>query len=111
MKGIIRGTGDKKQYLIDGRDVTEAEFFAAFPPAPDLGGNGAGLIAWKRPLRSKAMAVHPRQVQEANARNKRLGLAARYDRDGTAVIPDRSARRDLLKAEAFHDNDGGYGDG
>jgi hypothetical protein len=109
MKGRIVGHGDKARYYIDGKEVTKAEFDVAFPPKPI--GDGAGLIAWKRPLRSRALAVHPKQVQQANARSERMGLGVHYEPDGTAVLPTRNIRKNLMKAEAMHDNEGGYGDG
>jgi hypothetical protein len=62
------------------------------------------------PLRSKALAVHKTQVVEANERNRRHGIAARYEADGTCVIPDRGDRARLLRLEKAHDNSGGYGD-
>lgn len=62
------------------------------------------------PQLSMAMAVHPKQVQEANERNKRHGVNVTYRRDGMAVIPDRKERKKLARLEGFRDNNGGYGD-
>jgi len=64
--------------------------------------------AW--PMVSDALAVHPKQVEEANARNKRHGVNVQYLPNGQAVLPDRNERKKLLRLERYHDNDGGYGD-
>ena len=64
--------------------------------------------AW--PIISDALAVHPSQVQQARERNKRHGVPVWYMLDGRAILPDRAARKKLLKLEGFHDNSGGYGD-
>lgn len=95
-------------YFLDGKEVTREEYEKVYPPpegVPMAGG-------WSRPLLSDALAVHPSQVAEANARNARRGCSVTYDpKDGRAVIPDRAERRKLLKIEGMHDRDGGYGDG
>lgn len=65
---------------------------------------GPGTRTW--PLRSEALAVHPEQVDEANLRNKRAGVAAYYEPDGTCVIADNGARRRLLRLERCIDRAG-----
>ncbi len=97
-------------YFVDGVEVTKEAFDARFPSKP-LG--NAGQLAscgsgW--PMKSVALAVHPDQVAEANARNKKAGVNVTYESDGTAVIPDRGERRRLLRLEGYHDKQGGYGD-
>lgn len=62
------------------------------------------------PLVSEALAVHPKQVAEANARAKRHGISVTYQKDGRCIIPDRGNRKKLLRLEGLHDNRGGYGD-
>lgn len=102
------------RYWIDGQQVTEAAYHAAFPSkleelleAKEVKIEGGGH--W--PLVSDALGVHPDQVDEANLRNKKAGVAVEYNRKGQAVIPTRGERRKLLRLEQFHDKDGGYGDG
>ncbi len=74
---------------------------------PGTGGNTPSC--W--PMKSEALAVHPDQIPEALARNKRHGIqGVSYDRLGRAVLADRGARRDLMRLEGVHDNQGGYGD-
>lgn len=69
---------------------------------------GVSTTTW--PMKSEALAVHASQVEQANDRNKRHGIAARYDKQGFCHIPDRADRKRLLKVEGFRDNSGGYGD-
>ena len=70
---------------------------------------GTTTSGW--PMYSEALAVDPSQVEEANARNKRHGVPVVYDpKNGKAVIPDRAARKKLLRLEGRHDKQGTYGD-
>ena len=63
------------------------------------------------PMKSEALACHPRQVEAIMARNKKHGITGvHYEKDGTCVISDRKARKELLALEGLHDNHGGYGD-
>ncbi len=57
-----------------------------------------------------ALACTPGQVQQANDRAKRHGIAAYYHRDGKVTVADRKARKQLIRLEGMHDNQGGYGD-
>jgi hypothetical protein len=97
------------EFFIDGEPVTEAAYKALFPDQAGLP-MMAGISHAHWPQRSKAFAVHRKQVKVANARNERLGLSTRYDDSGVAIIPDRAERTRLSKAEGFFDNDAGYGD-
>jgi hypothetical protein len=75
-------------------------------------GCGGGISAQRKcwPMVSKALAVHPKQVAQANARNKRHGVNVVYDPTGHAHIPHRAERKRLCKLDGFHDNNGGYSD-
>ncbi len=99
-----------KTYFVEGVEVTQAEFDAQVLTkeigCPGLANNTPKC--W--PMVSEALAVHKKQVAQANARNKRHGVHVTYDEKGRAHIPDRAARRDLLRLEALHDNDAGYSD-
>lgn len=97
-------------YYLDGKEVTEAEYEAVYPPAESVAGVMFG--GWTKPLLSDALAVHPSQVKEAEERNARRGCSVTYRADdGRAIIPDRGERKRLLKIEGLHDRSGGYGDG
>lgn len=62
------------------------------------------------PMLSDACAVHPKQIKQANERNRRHGVKVTYNAKGQAVIPDRHERKKLLKLEGFRDRSGTYGD-
>lgn len=95
-------------YMVNGVPVSKDEF--DMPDKP-IGVPLAGHLPGCWPMVSEALAVHPDQVGEANARNKKHGVAARYE-DGTGMcqIPDRNDRAKLLKLEGYHDKSAGYGD-
>lgn len=93
--------------------MTQEEFEQTFPSSLDLSSEDECLAAhtskcW--PMLSEAMAVHPDQIEEARARNRRHGVNVDYTKDGRAILNDRGQRRDLMKLEGFHDKHGGYGD-
>jgi hypothetical protein len=69
---------------------------------------GTPTSGW--PIKSLALAVHPNQVEQANARAKRHGINVTYSKSGACHIPDRANRKKLLRLEGMHDNRGGYGD-
>ena len=58
------------------------------------------------PMKSEALAVHPSQVAQMNARNKKHGVNVQYcPKWGTAIIPDSGAYKRLRKLEnARHNN-------
>lgn len=93
----------KTKRIINGKEVDEEDFrkYGESRMGELLGGvapGGTPTTGW--PMRSVVLAVHPSQVDEANERNKKRGLATRYEKDGTAVIPDAGDRRKLMKVES-----------
>ncbi len=102
MKGVIRG----EKYYIDGREVSKAEFDEAFP---DIGA-GVNSPCHFKPIVSDALAVHPKQVQEATEDAKRKGVPTEFLPDGRPILRTRGHRRAYLRAYGFHDRNGGYGD-
>jgi hypothetical protein len=72
------------------------------------GRRGAGEVpgaghCW--PMKCEALAVHPRQVERMNARNKRHGINVQYEpRHGLAIIPDEGEYRKLRKLHGVHHN-------
>ena len=99
MKGVIRGSGDKTTYLIDGREVTKAQFDEAFPDQAI--GTGEGLTSWHRPVVSDALAVHPRQVEEARELAKRKGVPVEFQPDGRPVFTSSRQFRDYARKHGF----------
>ncbi len=57
------------------------------------------------PMKCEALAVHPSQVAQMNARNKRHGVNVQYcPKWGTAIIPDEGAYKKLRKLEGVRFN-------
>jgi hypothetical protein len=108
MKGVIRGTGEKKTYWIDGEQVTKEAFDQAFPYSPEGSGNFG--LSNVRPKLSDALGVHPRQVAEAIADSIKKGVPTEFAPDGRAIIRSRAHQKAYLKAYGFYNRDGGYGD-
>ena len=106
---LTRTYGRHPRFWLDDREISEAEFLEASAQVPDrfeelltaemLASQTASL--W--PLRSEALAVSPRQVEAANERNRRHGIATRYNRNGTAIIPSAADRAKLIRLEGFRD--------
>lgn len=116
---IVYGHGGKRRFFLDDREVTEEEHNAHTPHKikdllkaiqADKAALPAGHTTTCWPMLSDGMGVHPKQIAEATARNKRHGCNVTYAEDGRAILPDRGARRDLLRVEGLHDKSGGYGD-
>lgn len=96
------------EYYVNGAEVSKAEFDRLLPDGECGTGAAHQPACW--PMESQALAVHPKQVEAANERAKRHGIDVRYEKNGTAVIGSRHARKRLLRLEGFHDKAGGYGD-
>jgi hypothetical protein len=109
----VSNTG-RKHFFIDGEEVTEQAYYAASPDRFDelLAAAQApgGHLPSCWPMKSDALAVHPKQIRAAMARNARYGVNVEYARDGRPILQDRGQRRELMKLEGVHDNEGGYGD-
>lgn len=57
------------------------------------------------PMKCEALAVHPRQVEAMNARNKRHGINVQYEpKWGMAIIPDEREYKKLRRLEGVHHN-------
>lgn len=123
MRGKVIYKNGRRICVLEDKEVSEAQYDRAFPSKLheilEMAGKGRGtrrqLLAGHQPscwpMRSEALAVHPDQVQEATEQLKRHGISGvRYEGDGTAVLQDRGARRELLRLEGMVDRQGGYGD-
>lgn len=109
MKGrhVFGENGNPDRYYLDGEEVTKAQYDEAFPDKPI--GDGTGLVAWK-PLASDALAVHPKQVKEAEQDAKNKGVPVDFMPDGRPVFTSREQRKRYCAAYGFRDNNAGYGD-
>lgn len=110
MRGRIIGMGDKARYLIDGKEVSKADFLIQFPDKPLNLSGGAGITAWNKPILSNAMACHPDQIPEMMERNRAHGVFVEYNSEGQPILRSRGDRRNLMAVEQLFDKHGGYGD-
>lgn len=99
--------GNPIRYYLDDREVTEEQFRSETPDrlqdALDAGETACGQATTTWPQESEALSVLPKQVEAANARNKKHGIAVHYKADGTAVVTSANAKRQLMRLEGFHD--------
>lgn len=104
---------DFKTFILDGKEVTEAEWNKAFPPQPLVGPNGeivGGMPLKGYPFVSEAMAVHPDQIPEAREHAIKNGVPTDFDSEGRPVVRDRQHKKELCRALGYFDRDAGYGD-
>lgn len=100
---IVYGRGGKPdRFYVGGKEVTAAEFRKRCKPRGGRVKAGdrllvSNLSCW--PLIDESLAVHPKQVEQANERNRRRGIGTRYDAKGFAHIPDAADNRRLIKLE------------
>jgi hypothetical protein len=108
--------GRKNRYLIDGKEVTRAEFDRAFPTKiQDLLDSGIvpdGHRSQCWPQASRALGVHPSQVNDQMAHAKKMGVPTSFDKTGKPIFTSRGHRAEYLKHvdQRRVDYDGGYGD-
>lgn len=110
-KFTTKGASGKERYFIDGKQVTQEQFDAAFAAEraalpqvaddPDAEGNRP----WTRPILSNALGYHPRQVPAARAHFEKLGLDPQKVQDsGKVALTGMNDRRKVLKRMGMHDN-------
>jgi hypothetical protein len=109
MKGrIIFGeNGQPDRFILDKKEVTEAEFREQFPYKPI--GDGTGLCGFS-PITSDALSVHPKQVKEAMEDAAKKGVPTDFLPDGRPILRTRQHRAEYLKAYGYYDRDAGYSD-
>ncbi len=81
------------------------------PMYRDFTGEKFADCAWKNPLVSDALGVHPSQIPEEMDRLRKAGITdVEFNSEGQAVLHSRKGRRQYMELCEMHDNDGGYGD-
>jgi hypothetical protein len=111
MRGKIVWGAKGKEYFVEGKRVTKAEFDRTFPSKPIQGGMTVfGEADWSRPIDSYALAVHPTQVQEAMQDAAKKGVHTEFLPDGRPRFKSRNHRKQYMRAYGFFDRDAGYGD-
>ena len=108
MNGKIVYRRETQVYLLDGQEVSKAEFDKAFPPQEGIPMTAAPSC-W--PKKSSAGWVHPVDREKATKEAARLGVPTEYAESGDPVLRDRRHRKDFYeKVKGFWDDDGGDGD-
>ncbi len=101
---------------IDGRKVPlntylseMAKAQARHAPAPKVKkGQLKKVGGW--PMKSIALAVHPKQVKEAIESARKRGVPTDFTSDGRPVFTDRAHYNAYMRAYHFYNRDAGYSD-
>jgi hypothetical protein len=110
------GSGRTEKWYIDGKEVAaslyEAKMQEAIDGLPKIaeGVKGTSLTGWT-PYYSEALAYHPKQIAQARDFLASRGVPTEIDAKGRPRMDSREHRKQIMKLNGFHDNDGGYGDG
>lgn len=117
MKGVIRTveklnrkTGNwayVDEYFIDGVEVSLRLFKKHFPDKP-IGLSGGQSTGW--PMKSEALAVHPRQLDEARQRAHDAGVPTQFTDTGEPVFTSAAHRKRYCESVNAFDRQGGYSD-
>lgn len=110
MKGKSVGHGEKTKYFLDTgknhswEEVTKAAFDDAFPDKPMALAGQCSLLGWMKPVVSDALAVHPDQIGEAMAHDKKVGISPEYLPDGRPVFKSEAQMRAAMESLKAHRN-------
>lgn len=70
----------------------------------------SGNIWRSKPIYSRSVAVHPRQIPRAVEYCKQMGVPTEFDPMGHPIFTSRAHRRKHCQARGWVDYDGGYSD-
>lgn len=111
--GRIVYSGSSCRYFVGDEEVTEAQWNERFPSKLDDALAAAATLAshspgcW--PMVSEALAVHPDQVDAANERARKHGIAVRYEKGtGLCQIDSDGDKVKLVRLEGFANKQAGY---
>lgn len=91
--------------LAAGLDAFYAEMHKPRGGKPGLFGG-----TWRRPLKSDALAVHPKQVKEAMADAAKKGVPTEFSADGSPIFTSARHRKKYCQAYGYFDKSAGYAD-
>jgi hypothetical protein len=109
----VYGKG-KTKYLLDGVEVTLAEYEAATPNKlqelidAKKGPDGHRSACW--PMASDAAGVNPEQRREAMEAARKAGVPTEFNREGQAIFTSREHRKQYCRLMGWRDRSGGWGD-
>ena len=73
-------------------------------------GAGQGAASGTYPMESDAAGVHPAQIKEAMAFDRRHGVPTNYSKEGNPFYTSRDHRRRHNEANGLYDRNAGFGD-
>lgn len=101
---VLKSEGWK--YYLCGVEVAEEEYRAVHPlPASDVVMRPAKA---KWPIISRALAVHPKQVEEAREAAKRAGVPTDFLPDGRPIITSQKHQNEYAKSRSLVNADRYY---
>lgn len=105
------GSGAKTRYFLDNVEVPREEFDRRMDEErsklPQIGGGGCCLSSTP-PIVSDALAVHPRQAEEAREDAKRRGVPTEFQADGRPKFTSRQHLQSYCRAYNFFNRDEVY---
>lgn len=106
MRKVVLEDG-RTMFEVMGQFMTEEEFDRHFLTG-EQGEPGSSLCGWHKPVLSDALCVHPRQIPEAMARDKKHGLNVEYLPDGRPVLTSQDQKRKMIRSLGYHENNCAY---
>lgn len=100
----------QNQFFVDGKLVSKDDFELAFPSRLDFNSAPGGHLPSCWPMVSDACMVHPDQIPEAHAHAVKIGVPTDFTSQGQPIFRDQAHRREYVRAQGMHDNQGGYSD-
>lgn len=111
----VNHTTGETVYLIDGHEVSKAEFDKRTPSRTNelvaAGGRDRSnrrTNCW--PMVSDAAGVHPTDAKRAAKHASAVGVPTEFNSDGNPVFTDKHHRRRFLEAHHMYDRNAGHGD-
>lgn len=93
------------EYVLDGKPVAKDEFDAAFPDQiilPEQTLFTPSPAGW--PMKSVAMAVHPKNLAVAREMDRKAGVPTEYTPRGRPVFTSERHKRAYCRIRGVHDN-------
>ena len=95
-------SGKRKDFQIDGKEVTEEEYDAASPKHEVGGGMPYIAAPWRWPRVSEAAGCHPKQVKIMQEAYAKLGVNTEFTPTGEAIFRTKEHEKAHLKASQRH---------
>ncbi len=99
------------KYVLNGQEVTEEEFAASGSRLDELFASGetaCGQATEGWPIKSRALAVHPRQVEAASKAAKDAGVPTEFMPDGRPIIRSHQHQREYARTRGMQNHNNFY---